>query len=367
MKALIFHPALAPYRVDFFNSLNDYYDAVFYFCLKNVSDQKFDQEVLKANCNFECNYISKGFEFLGRSLRFGVLSVIKKEKPEIIFCAEYGQVTLITLLYCKLIKPSIKIYILSDDSIDNSKSRKGLRALLRSYISKRLDGVIFTSKEVSNWYKHNISNSTKTLDFPVIHSENSLLKIYNESIKFSNKNIDHYNLLGKKCILFVGRLVEVKNLFFLIKCFSNLKDKNCNLIIVGEGPLKSKLISYLKELDVHNDVILVGREEGKQLYSWYLCSQLFVLPSIHEPFGAVVNEALLAGCFVLCSKLAGASSLINEDNGLLFDPFNEIEFTNKLKNEIARISPLKHHVKKLKNNRMPFSFQEKMTNLLNNL
>lgn len=367
MNALIFHPALAPYRVDFFNALNDYYDAVFYFSLKNVSDQKFDQDSLKANCNFECNYVSKGFDFLGRSLRFGVLSIIKQKKPEIIFCAEYGQVTLITFLYCKLINPSIKIYTLSDDSIENSKSRKGIRALLRNFISKHIDGVIFTSKEVSDWYKENISKKTKTFDFPVIHADNSLLKIYNESIKFSNKNIDNYNLLGKKCILFVGRLVEVKNLFFLIKCFSNLKDKNCNVIIVGDGTLRSKLISYSKKLDVHNEVIFVGREEGMQLYSWYLSSQLFVLPSTHERFGAVVNEALVAGCFVLCSKLAGASILINEDNGLLFDPFDEIEFTNKLKNEIARISPLRKHVEKLRNNRMPFSFQEKMTNLLNNL
>ena len=59
MKVLVFHPALAPYRVDFFNALNNYFEASFYFSLKNVNDQKFDQENLKSLCNFNCNYISR--------------------------------------------------------------------------------------------------------------------------------------------------------------------------------------------------------------------------------------------------------------------------------------------------------------------
>ncbi|WP_165733226.1 glycosyltransferase [Polaribacter sp. 20A6] len=367
MKALIFHPALAPYRVDFFNSLNEYYSASFYFSLKNVSDQKFNQENLKSLCNFKCNYVSNGFEILGRSIRTGVFSIIKKENPDIIFCAEYSQITLLTFLYCKIKNPKIKIYTLSDDSIKNSEDRKGLRLFFRNFISKNINGVVFTSKEVSNWYKTNVSNKSNTLDFPVIHSEKSLLKKYSNAINQANVNIGNYNLKNKKVLLYVGRLVDVKNLFFLIKCFSNVKGKDKKLVLVGEGVLKEKLIEFTQKLGILEDVLFIGRKEGVELYNWYLFSQLFVLPSTYEPFGAVVNEALVGGCRVLCSDLAGASSLINKKNGVLFNPNEENDLSTKLKQAFDEVKPLGKSITELRESAMPFTFDQKMQDLLKNI
>ena len=55
------------------------------------------------------------------------------------------------------------------------------------------------------------------------------------------------------------------------------------------------------------------------------------MPSKHEPFGAVVNEALLAGIYTLCSKHAGSSCLINEgENGMLINPSDNDHIRNSL-------------------------------------
>jgi len=43
-KLLLFHPALAPYRIDFFNELNSYFETTIYFNYGNVRDQKFKDE-----------------------------------------------------------------------------------------------------------------------------------------------------------------------------------------------------------------------------------------------------------------------------------------------------------------------------------
>ena len=83
-KLLVFHPALAPYRIDFFNAINEVYNASFYFNLLNVSDQKFDQDALQKKCTFKSNYILSGFEWFGRSFRLGIISIIKKENPDIL-------------------------------------------------------------------------------------------------------------------------------------------------------------------------------------------------------------------------------------------------------------------------------------------
>lgn len=367
MKVLVFHPALAPYRVDFFNALNNFFEASFYFSLKNVTDQKFDQENLKSLCNFNCNYIGGGFEFFGRSIRFGVFKIIKLEKPDIILCAEYGQITLLVFLYNKLFNASIKVYTMSDDSIDNSISRKGIRSIFRNIISRNIDGIIFASEEVAIWFKRNISSTVNALSFPVMHSDLALRKIYTESIFEANKNIEKYDLSGKKVVLFVGRLVEVKNLYFLTKCFSNVADKDYRLVIVGDGDLNLSLNQYAKELCIDDKIIFTGRKEGIELYNWYTIAQIFVLPSTYEPFGAVVNEALVGGCFILCSKLAGASSLINESNGILFDPSDEIDLTNKLGSAIKDSEQINRRIEKLRDNKMLFSFEEKMSNLLKQL
>ncbi len=366
-KIIVFHPALAPYRIDLFNSIHEAFDALFYFNFLNVTDQKFDQESLKQKCRFKSNYLLHGFDLFGRSFRTGFIPIINKNQPDIILCCEYGQITIIIFLYKFFFRKRFKLYTISDDSVDNSATRKGLRLIVRNFISKNIDGIIFTSDRVSNWYKANVSNKTKILEMPIIHSEKSLISIYNQSIVTANANIKKYNLEGKKIILFVGRLVKVKNLGFLIRCFSKINEKDAILIIVGDGDLRSNLNEYVEKLGLEEKVIFTGRQEGELLYSWYVIAQIFILPSTDERFGAVVNEALVGGCFTLCSSYAGASSLINEDNGLLFNPYDEQDLIEKLHTAINNSNSLASEIRALRKSKMLFTFDEKIKFLVNKL
>jgi glycosyltransferase involved in cell wall biosynthesis len=363
-KILIFHPALAPYRVDFFNGFSEYFDTVLYFNHRNVTDQKFNQELLISLCTFKINYLDNGFEFFGRSIRFGISSIIKKENPDIIICSEYSFITILTFLYKFFYNKKYKIYILSDDSIDNSIDRNGLRKFLRNNISKRVEGIIFPSEKVCNWYKKEVSNKPKTLILPIIHNDKIFRKELALSLNKANQYIKQYNLYDKKVILFVGRLVEVKNIPILIKAFTKLEGFDVVLVIVGEGPLFDHLKDMVKTSNISKKVIFTGRKEGVDLVSWYAIAQLFVLPSTYEPFGAVVNEALLAGCEVLCSEKAGASSLMNLTNGHLFNPNNEKELVLHLINSLKDLKPISIENLKLRKSKMPFTFSEKIQELM---
>ena len=75
------------------------------------------------------------------------------------------------------------------------------------------------------------------------------------------------NLNGKKIILYVGRLVSVKNLFFLLRAFSKLKDENCYLVFVGDGYLKNELQDLAIDLNLNNKVMFEGRKEGCRIIS----------------------------------------------------------------------------------------------------
>ena len=355
-KVLIFHPALAPYRVDLFNALSKKFNTSIYFNSKNVVNQKFEQEKLLVKCTFNIQYLDKGLEFWGRSLRFGIRKILNKENPDVVISSEYNMITLFTFLYKNLFNKRYKMYVICDDSVYNASKRKGYRAVLRDFISKNIDGIMVPSQEVDDWFKDHISRKINTLILPVIHNDVVFRKELVDSLKISSEYIVKEGLEGKKIILFVGRLVSVKNLFLLINTVSLIKGDNFRLVIVGDGVLSQKLKNKAKELGVLEKIIFTGRKEGHSLLAWYNLADILVLPSLDEKFGAVVNEALLAGAYVLCSKRAGASSLINKNNGKVFDPNIESELLTCLKEKLQQTEPVRVDGLMLRQSKMPFTF-----------
>lgn len=366
-KILVFHPGLAPYRVDFFNAISKVFDVSFYSYLLNPKEQNFNQEILKKNCQFDINYLSNGFEICERSVRFNIIGLIRKKRPDIILCSEYSPITCLTVLVVKLFFKNIKVYTISDDSIANCEDRKGVRALLRNKIPKLIDGIILTNDEVANWFKIHVDSKIKTLILPIVHNEKVYQEKLRQSIDKANFNIEKYNLIGKKILLYVGRLVEVKNIGFLISCIDKIEAEDFSLVIVGDGDLKSILENQVKELNLSSKILFIGKQEGEALYNWYVFSNVFILPSVYEPYGAVVNEALIGGCYVLCSTVAGASSLIDSSNGVLFDPANELDLINKLKIAIDSSNILENKIQNLRSNKMLFKFDPMINTLINQL
>ena len=75
-KLLIFHPALAPYRIDQFNDLSKIFDLEVVFIFNNVWNHKFDQRNLTSQLEFKFSYLLTGICFKGRVFRFGILKKI---------------------------------------------------------------------------------------------------------------------------------------------------------------------------------------------------------------------------------------------------------------------------------------------------
>ncbi|MBC7334310.1 MAG: glycosyltransferase family 4 protein [Actinobacteria bacterium] len=104
-----------------------------------------------------------------------------------------------------------------------------------------------------------------------------------------------------KNILYVGRIVEHKNVDKLIKALIYL-DKDVRLTIIGKGP-KSEEIKYLIEkLKVKNRIKWISYLPREKLLQEYSKADLFVLPSTYESFGLVIGEAALIGCPVIVAS-----------------------------------------------------------------
>ena len=112
--------------------------------------------------------------------------------------------------------------------------------------------------------------------------------------------------------LYVGRLVEVKNLELLVRTFGEMPD--LELTIAGFGPLEG----LLKALAGPN-VRFLGPVDNDKLPAVYRAADVFVLPSRVEPWGLVVEEALNNGTPVIVSDRVGCKDdLVTAETGLVF-------------------------------------------------
>ncbi len=118
----------------------------------------------------------------------------------------------------------------------------------------------------------------------------------------------------EKHILFVGRFYHPKNLVNLIKAFKDLNGFTLDLI--GDGPLKKKLMELAKELNVN--VNFLGRIENQKLPDIINKYHIFILPSFYEGNPKTLLEAMSCGIPCIGTKVWGIEDLIkHEENGYL--------------------------------------------------
>ena len=335
-KLLIFHPALAPYRVDQFNDLSQLFNLEVVFVFDNVWNHNFDQFKLLSQLQFKVTFLLKGPSYKGRVFRFGIFRTIRRFKPDIILGYEYSFTTQYLILLKRFGLIHQKIGSTIDDSIEICKHiQSKSRYIARKQTVKQLDYLVVLSNEVSQFYEEtfNLKNN-QIIVSPILQKPERLRSNPEKLESIARKYIQKYHLKDKKVLLFVGRFIPEKALAeFIITIQSILKEQeNIVLVLIGGGEESQNIENKINEMQLEKKIFLPGRFEGPELYAWYLCASGFVLTSIYEPFGAVVNESLIFGIKVFCSKYAGASCLIRIDNGMLFDPLEEKETINKMNN-----------------------------------
>jgi glycosyltransferase involved in cell wall biosynthesis len=98
------------------------------------------------------------------------------------------------------------------------------------------------------------------------------------------------------------------------------------LVFAGEGALRPSLVSEAESLGVASRIRFLGFVNQSGLPDTYAASDILVLPSEYEPFGVVVNEAMLCRCPVIVSDRVGARfDLVKEgETGYVF-PCGDID------------------------------------------
>ncbi len=134
-------------------------------------------------------------------------------------------------------------------------------------------------------------------------------------------------------ILFVGRLLEQKGVEYLIRAFGMLKKDvpDARLVIIGRGPLELHLRKVAGEVGVADSLRIINRVPEHELPLYYNMASVFMLPSLWEPLGIVVLEAMACGIPVVSSDTGGPRELVTPDCGFLARPKDPADIYAKLK------------------------------------
>lgn len=363
-KLVIFHPALMPYRVDFFRALRAHFDLSLYFTTSKNTNQELNQRILIDRLGFCPHYCLRGFKIGKRIVRVGIGKIIAREKPELVFAPEFTFITLTVLLARFLRRKRYKAYVVSDDNYSiASGNRTGIRRFIRWLVLKRIDGLILTNEEVKQWYQVRYPK-LQYLVFPILQEDLLFRTRLEKSLPISSCFTEKFKLLGKKVFLYVGRFAEVKNIPFLLDAFAAYcaTQADAILVMIGEGEQKNELMHLVMQKGLTSHICFAGHYEDNELLAWYNIGQVLILPSRYEPFGCVVNEALLAGVYVLASNEVGAKCLLSEEAGTIFSLQSIDELTCALKHFGNRLQPVALPLS-LKRNLMKVSFLEEFEHL----
>jgi len=144
--------------------------------------------------------------------------------------------------------------------------------------------------------------------------------------------------------LFIGNFFKRKGLRFVLEAFSKIAKKNFKLLIVGHDNINlSRFMRLVNDLRIGENVIFTG---GTSLINqFYAAGDAFVFPSVYEPFGLVIIEAMASGLPVITAQSVGAAEIIeNGVNGILVEKSYDVETLAQKMLEIEKNSALRNTI-----------------------
>lgn len=166
-----------------------------------------------------------------------------------------------------------------------------------------------------------------------------------------------------KMIISIGSLIEIKGFDTLIDAAKIVLDfdEKIKFIIIGEGPLKEKLIQKTKDLEIEKNIEFIGKIPTHDMPYYYAASDFVVHPSYTEAMGRVILEAQACAKALIANRVGGIPEAVIDKSALLIEPRDSILLSKSiiklLKDDKLRKS-MGEHGRKFVQERFEFFNQE---------
>ena len=212
-----------------------------------------------------------------------------------------------------------------------------------NYLSKKLGNNIFLNK-ILRFLSKSLYKYSDVIIAPTNIISNDLIKNFNapknkikiignpaeyEKIsKLLKKNIKEK--ISKNYLIAIGRLTYQKNYEFLINSFYHFQKniKNCNLVILGQGPDKKMIENQINDLKLDKKIKLFGYK--KNPFKFIKKSKMLVLSSRWEGYPNVLVQGMVLKKKIVATDCYGSSKAVLGKNGTIIRTNNSIIFAKAI-------------------------------------
>ena len=273
-----------------------------------------------------------------RHLPLGLPLALHRFRPDVVVSAELGVRSWLAWLYCAAVR--VPLVLWTYPSRIEGQEIEGLGLTLRRALLSRAHAVIGMGTQARQALLAWGTSPDAIHDAPNAHDQDGLCKAL-AAVSPEAARLGLRAGLGcrDRVALYVGRLLASKGVALLLDAWDeldpDLRDE-WTLCFVGNGPLEEH-VRQAAQTHRPGEIVHVPAVPPAEVAAFYSAAELLVLPSLREPWGLVVNEAMASGLPVCGSRLAGcADDLLREgETGWLFDPRASQDFSAALERALT--------------------------------
>ncbi len=257
-----------------------------------------------------------------KKIRKALIPCLDKHNPDVVAIPGYAfNYALVALSWC--LKNNKAAIVLSDNNAFDRKRHK-LKEYLKAKVV-RLFGAGLVAGCDSRDYLVGLGLDDRRIymGYDVVDNQ-----FFAKQAQLAQANADKIRAkygLPKQYFFCCARFEPKKNLLFLLEAFRQFQSyrSEISLVIAGDGSQRQPLETFIAIHQLEN-IYLLGFRQLNELAEIYGLAFAFVLPSLIEQWGLVVNEAMASGLPVIVSQACGcAKDLVSHTkNGMIFDPHN---------------------------------------------
>lgn len=231
-------------------------------------------------------------------------AIVTSAPPDVLVCLHAEPAFLLGWALAR--KRGAKTVLWVEPTYDAWVRRRAWKEWLKGHIFPTVDAIITTGRDGRDFAARYGARADRIFCLPGFSSFPHFAARAAESRKARESLRQDLGLKGVT-FLYVGRFWRGKGLRYLLDAFSVLQrrsDQDVSLVLAGDGPDESKLRAFCRQEEVTN-VLFSGFKQREELPSLYAACDVLVFPTLGDPFGQVVEEAMACALPVISTQSAG--------------------------------------------------------------
>ena len=348
MKVLYCNPSFWEYRLPFYAELNRLFNGNFHVVystkryfgahvnmlpkIKNVLGENahpYENEWMYVRETHSMKIKDETYHAIPLSL--GLLTIIRKIKPDVLITEGFFQWTPFVQLYGWFFR--VPVFVGYERTLYTERHNSRFKTFLRKLQDKSIAGYLVNGIETKK-YLLSLGISEDKIFVGGMSADSTGLRTsikkwaIEEKQNFKNKYISSNNGL---IFLFTGQMILRKGVNYLLNAWVKHTQlyPDDKLVLVGGGVFLER---WKKEYRKYSSIIFEGTVAYDEIYKYYAIADVYILPTIEDNWSLVVPEAMACGLPVATSIYNGCHVELIQDgeNGFVFDTFNQESITNVL-------------------------------------